>query len=369
MKNDVVPQPQPLAAIEAYGRLIGRVDVASYAIERAHSDFMEVLARDWTVGGRFDHPNDLVTNIQSFHHVHMDAAKRKETAKLMKKAVAEATGRKVSNEAIAGALGVNRKTIDRDLGTNVPADTSNGKDRPEANGTNVPVVVVAVSGADAAALAEKKAVTTAKRTAKEAKREERREENREKVKDAATLDELIEQGVRVPTIVIDPPWDWGDEGDQDQLGRARPDYATMTIEQLLDYPVGEVADVDCHLYCWITNRSLPKGFALVERWGFRYITMLSWPKPSFGMGNYFRGQTEHVLFGVKGEQSLKRKDASTLLPVWDRGPKGHSSKPPEFHEFVETCSPGPYLEIFSRINRPGWTAIGENTKEVSDAAA
>ena len=194
------------------------------------------------------------------------------------------------------------------------------------------------------------------RQAKEAKREARRQENAQL---ATTVSDPMEIGARFATILLDPPWDWGDEGDGDQFGRAKPDYSTIPREDLANLPIERLSDTDCHLYLWITNRSLPKGFALLEGWGFRYVTMLTWPKPSFGMGNYFRGQTEQVLFGVTGSQLLKRKDASTLLPPWRRGPDGHSSKPPEFHAFVESCSPGPYLELFARGPQlPGWTRWG-----------
>lgn len=196
---------------------------------------------------------------------------------------------------------------------------------------------------------------------KEREREARRDENRKIIQSVPEPAKIIEQA-KFATIVIDPPWDWSDEGDQDQLGRARPDYATMTIDELERLQVAKLADIDCHLYLWITNRSLPKGFRLLEAWGFRYITALTWVKPHFGMGNYFRGQTEHVLFGVKGSQPLKRKDVGTVFMA-DRGPDGHSSKPPSFLELVESCSPGPYLEMFSRSNRDGWTAWGENTNE------
>lgn len=211
------------------------------------------------------------------------------------------------------------------------------------------------------AVEEKRPVLQVKRELKEKAREARREENRQKIaavpepEKAASLAQA-----KYATIVIDPPWDWGDEGDQDQLGRARPDYSTMTIEQLEKLDVGGLADDDCHIYLWITNRSLPKGFRLLEAWGFRYITAITWVKPHFGMGNYFRGQTEHVLFGVKGSQPLKRKDAGTVFNA-DRGPAGHSSKPPAFLDLVESCSPGPFLEMFSRSSRPGWVAWGENT--------
>lgn len=209
------------------------------------------------------------------------------------------------------------------------------------------------------AIATGKPVLQAKRELKEKKREERREENRAKVAEAKAPEEIIQVGAKFATIVIDPPWDWGDEGDQDQLGRARPDYATMSIDELCKLPVGDLADDDCHIYLWITNRSLPKGFRLLEAWGFRYITALTWVKPHFGMGNYFRGQSEHILFGVKGSQPLKRKDVGTIFCA-PRGPNGHSSKPIEFYELVESCSPGPHLEMFSRCERDGWKTWGEN---------
>ena len=88
---------------------------------------------------------------------------------------------------------------------------------------------------------------------------------------------------------------------------------------------------------------LPKSFRLMEKWGFRYITCLTWIKPHYGVGNYFRGQTEHVLFGVKGQQPLKRHDVGT----WFEAPRGerHSAKPDEFYALVESCSYAPYIDI------------------------
>jgi len=198
-----------------------------------------------------------------------------------------------------------------------------------------------------------KTLTQAVREVKEQKREERREENRQLIADAPAP--VV--GAKFATIVIDPPWDWGDEGDQDQLGRARPTYGTMSFSELLELPVEGMADDDCHLYLWITNRSLPKGFALMERWGFRYVTALTWCKPSIGMGNYFRGSTEHILFGVRGSQALKRKDVGTWFQA-PRGPQGHSSKPTEIYPLIESCSPGPYLEMFARSERSGWCSWG-----------
>lgn len=203
--------------------------------------------------------------------------------------------------------------------------------------------------------AGEKTITEAKREIKEVAREQHRAENAKKVEATVSLD-VFTSGAKFSTIMLDPPWDWGDEGDKDQLGRARPQYSTMTIDQLLELPVGALADADAHLYLWITNRSLPKGFQLIEKWGFRYITCLTWVKPSFGMGNYFRGSTEQLLFAVRGSMPLRVKNAPTHFTL-PRGEK-HSSKPLEIHSMVETWSPGPYLELFSRSKRSGWISWG-----------
>jgi N6-adenosine-specific RNA methylase IME4 len=198
------------------------------------------------------------------------------------------------------------------------------------------------------------------RLAKELQREEQRRANRDLVEQAAPLEEVAAQpGQTWPTVVIDPPWSWGDEGDVSQFGRGDPNYATMPYGELLELKVGELAAKDSHCYLWITNRSLPKGFALLGRWGFRYVTCLTWCKPSIGMGNYFRGSTEHVLFGVRGSLPLLRNDVGTWFAAPRQG--RHSSKPAEFFGLVESCSPGPWLEegwnaMTTRSSWPGWTA-------------
>lgn len=194
-----------------------------------------------------------------------------------------------------------------------------------------------------------------RREEKAQQQEKRRGENAAKVETLATP--LEAQGL-FQTIVIDPPWDWGDEGDVNQLGRAKPEYTTMPIDEIQKMPIAKIADTNCHLYLWVTNRSLPKAFRLIDAWGFRYITCLTWVKPYFGMGNYFRGSTEQVLFAVKGSQPLKRHDVGTHFEA-PRG-EGHSAKPDAFYSLVESCSYAPYIDIFGRKKRDGWSVWGEN---------
>ncbi len=130
----------------------------------------------------------------------------------------------------------------------------------------------------------------------------------------------------------------------------------MTIEQVAETRIAEVSKENAHIYLWITNRSLPKGFALLERWGFRYVTCLTWCKPSIGMGNYFRGSTEQILFGVRGSLPLLERNVGT----WFEAPRGKefSEKPVQFYELVEQCSPGAWLDVFARAERPGWVTWG-----------
>ena len=216
------------------------------------------------------------------------------------------------------------------------------------------------------------AMASGARTLQQVKRamvEKRRQEKRDA--DQARIQEHVEPLGRLEgvfsTIVIDPPWDYSDEGDAgDIYGRGLPTYQTLSMEQLLelttigDAPIPKLAADDSHLYLWVTNRSQRKGYQLLDEWGFRYVTCLTWCKPAFGMGNYFRSQSEHVLFGVKGSQPLLRKDVGTVFN-FDR-PKEHSTKPEEFFSLVESCSPGPYLEIFARRNREGWSCWGNEWK-------
>ena len=201
-----------------------------------------------------------------------------------------------------------------------------------------------------------KEIQETKRKEKANKQEIRRVENSAKIEKLATP--LEAQGL-FQTIVIDPPWDWEDEGDFNQFGRAKPEYKTMPFEEIKNLPIEKIADENCHLYLWVTNRSLPKAFELVNAWNFRYITCLTWVKPSIGMGNYFRGNTEQIIFAVKGSQSLKRHDVGTSFSA-PRG-KFHSEKPDEFYKLVESCSYAPFIDIFGRKIRENWTVWGENS--------
>jgi N6-adenosine-specific RNA methylase IME4 len=115
----------------------------------------------------------------------------------------------------------------------------------------------------------------------------------------------------------------------------------------------------------VTNTYLLKGGWLLEALGFRYVNCVTWEKDTnrLGLGQYFRGQTEHMLFGVRGNGyavRTGRKDVKGLLEVESFKAKvgRHSEKPEEAYELIESRSKGPYLEVFARSGREGWVSWG-----------
>ena len=146
-------------------------------------------------------------------------------------------------------------------------------------------------------------------------------------------------------LVIDPPWDY--EG-LSIAGRAEPTYATMTHDELLALDVEAWAEEDCHLYLWTTNNFITRAIELMAHWGFQHKTILTWVKPRWGLGSYFRNQTEHVLFGVKGNLPTRADNISTVISA----PAGaHSEKPAVFYDIVRAASYPPYGEVFQRASR------------------
>lgn len=148
------------------------------------------------------------------------------------------------------------------------------------------------------------------------------------------------------TVVADPPWRYDNVTTR---GAAEDHYPTMSMAELvaLDVPAADTA----HLYLWVTNPFMREGLDLCDAWGFTYKTLITWVKPQMGMGNYFRSATEHVIFGIRGSLPTNRNDVMTWFQA-DR--TRHSQKPESFYDLVESCSPGPYLEMFARRRRFGW---------------
>jgi N6-adenosine-specific RNA methylase IME4 len=166
------------------------------------------------------------------------------------------------------------------------------------------------------------------------------------------------------TLLIDPPleFDW-----LSVTARKTPGYATMTPEELLALPVPQWAAQQCHLYLCSPNNFKPLCHRLVEHWGFAYKSTLTWKKPRWGQGQYFRNQTEHVLFAVKGELRTRSDSISTIFEG-DLPPGAlHSEKPEALYQIIRTASYPPYGEAFQRRTRPDFVNLFDPISEVPPA--
>jgi N6-adenosine-specific RNA methylase IME4 len=154
------------------------------------------------------------------------------------------------------------------------------------------------------------------------------------------------------TICADPPWRF--EGNDRGDGLAADQFPTMATEDIADIPVPALAAPASHLYLWVPASKVPDAVSVCDAWGFRYVGLLTWVKPGLGLGRYFRMATEHIIFGVRGSLMTRPN-----LRSYFEAPRGrHSQKPAEFYELVELASPGPYVELFARRPREGWTVWG-----------
>lgn len=174
---------------------------------------------------------------------------------------------------------------------------------------------------------------------------------------------------RYATILADPPWLF-----KNRTGKVAPEhkrlyrYSTMTNEEILALPVAGLTTPEAHLYLWVPNALVDLGLQVMSAWGFQYKTNLVWYKvrqdggpDRRGVGFYFRNVTELVLFGVRGHMRTLAPARSMPNVIISRK-REHSRKPDELYSIIEQCSPGPYLELFCRVPRPGWTCWGDQAE-------
>jgi N6-adenosine-specific RNA methylase IME4 len=169
---------------------------------------------------------------------------------------------------------------------------------------------------------------------------------------------LVELGVKFPTVYADPPWPYMNTAAR---GAAENHYRTMTLDEIRNEPVKNLAADDSHLHLWTTNAFIREAFDVLRAWGFRYKSCLVWIKPQLGMGNYWRVSHEYLLLGVRGSLPFRERTCRSWLSARRTA---HSRKPFVFRELIERVSPGPYLELYGREEQPnsGWTVYGNEVE-------
>lgn len=191
------------------------------------------------------------------------------------------------------------------------------------------------------------------------------------------------------TIVADPPWPMPETGRRTDAMKNRGEYISKGGRRVkaewwgsktgktvkLPYPTMTLAEIgnlklpaseNAHLYLWTTNKFLEASYGIARKWGFEPSQVLTWCKPPMGIGfgGTYCGTTEFCLFCRRGSLPALRRVDSTWWE-WSRpyecGHIAHSAKPDAFIDMVESVSPGPYLEIFARSQRLGWSSWGNES--------
>ncbi len=178
-------------------------------------------------------------------------------------------------------------------------------------------------------------------------------------------------GDRFGTVMADPPWRF-----TNRTGKVAPEhrrlsrYPTLDLAEICALPVAEAMQDTAHCYLWVPNALLPEGLQVLSSWGFEYKSNLIWHKvrkdggsDGRGVGFYFRNVTEIILFGVRGRNARTLPPGRRQVNLFATRKREHSRKPDEQYGIIEACSPGPYLELFGRGRRAGWTVWGNQAED------
>jgi N6-adenosine-specific RNA methylase IME4 len=171
------------------------------------------------------------------------------------------------------------------------------------------------------------------------------------------LNTAVNEGRKFGCIYADPPWLYDNQGTRAATSNH---YNGLTIEQLCEMPVRNLAADDCHLHLWTTNGFLFDCPRIFASWGFEFRSSFIWVKPQMGIGNYWRNSHEILLTAIRGD--AKRFNNHSLQSWIQCDRARHSAKPEQVRAMLERASAGPYLELFARSPAVGWTVWGNEVK-------
>lgn len=150
-------------------------------------------------------------------------------------------------------------------------------------------------------------------------------------------------------IYADPPWSYNDKQNTSLLGGAVKHYSLMSIEELCNLPIKELAEENAVLFIWVTSPLLEDVFDIIKAWGFKYKSSFVWDKVDHNMGHYNSVRHEFLLIATKGSCTPEVKklfDSVISIPRTI-----HSEKPSYFREIINTLYPtGNRVELFARKN-------------------
>lgn len=195
-----------------------------------------------------------------------------------------------------------------------------------------------------------------------ARSELKRQERAEKERALGAKQKELPTG-KYSVIYADPPWSFKTFSETGKDKSAEMHYPTMTIEDIYDLPVGDIAENNSVLFMWATAPMLPEAIQTMKVWGFTYKSQMIWVKDRIATGYWFRNQHEILLVGTRG-QVIAPAPGSQFPSVITAPVTTHSKKPEEFYRVIENYFPSvTKVELFARNGREGWSAWGNQAPE------
>lgn len=196
------------------------------------------------------------------------------------------------------------------------------------------------------------------------RREEKKKEVQKRIEEHANVQtgvvDILQTDRKYNIIYADPPWRYWESGNKNQALH----YTTMSIDEICELPVKDIADENCVLFLWVTYPILQEAFKVIEAWGFTYSTCaFVWVKknkqkdtPFVGCGAWTRANSELCLLATKG--NIMRLDAS-ISQVVESPIEEHSKKPDVVRELItKLVGELPRVELFCRNPADGWDVWG-----------
>ena len=182
-------------------------------------------------------------------------------------------------------------------------------------------------------------------------------ERQEKIEEIKKSNPQKVEGI-YQVIYADPPWKYNDQQNTEKLGGAEKHYPTMSIDELCELDIGEIADKNSILFLWTTSPLLEDTFLVINAWGFNYKSSFVWDKVKHNMGHYNSVRHEFLLICTRGSytpQNIKLFDSVQSIEKTNK----HSEKPEEFREIINTLYPySNKIELFGRKKVDDWDVWG-----------
>ena len=169
-------------------------------------------------------------------------------------------------------------------------------------------------------------------------------------------------------IVIDPPWPIKKLTHKARPNQIKMDYPIMELDEIKQLPIQEIADRNCWLFLWTTQKNLYNSKAILESWGFKLLLTMVWEKTfgrSAGMPLYgFRWNAEFILVGYNNKPKIWPN--TKLIPaVFQAENIRHSQKPDKFYKMIEPLGEN-RIDLFARKERENWDVWGNEVKSDID---